>query len=498
MRPMDNEEELLEKIRQKLGPGKKVDERSELERLFGKREEDAEARLRKKLVKPSLKVGDTVDINIDKLAFGGEGLGRHNNFPIFVADTVPGDAVKVKLTQVSKDMCRGELVEILAKSSNRIPARCPLFEICGGCQLQSLVYTAQLKAKQIMAADVLKRIGGIELKVRNVLRSPEQFGYRIRTRLQVAEVAGEIKAGYFARHSKNLIPIETCPLLVDSINRVVEKLSVILPSPGTAPVPREIQLQTNSDATEVLIHLVGSEELFYVEAVLNNCQKHGLPVSGVSSSYKNRFHNAGQPVLTLQAGGTQFYASGKTFVKENRYLLKKMLNQAIMLSSPAADDTMLDLYCGSGFFSLTMAPFVKSVTGLEGSKDAITNAKEAAKSKKLDNMQFYACNDTDFFKCPDVLDTRFSLVVADPPRSGLHPDVLKGLIKMKPSKLLYVSCNPSTLARDLKALAAADFRIRVIQPIDMFPHTYHLENMVFLTHRYTGVQAANQVFMDLR
>jgi len=498
MRPLDDEEILLEKLREKLGPSKKLNEKSELERLFGKREESEEDRLRAKLVKPSLEVGDIVNINIDKLAFGGEGLGKHNNFPIFVRDVIPGDAVKVKLTHVSKDICRGELLETLVKSSNRIPPRCPLYGTCGACQIQSLVYTAQLGAKEQMVADILHSIGGLKLKVRSVIRSPESFGYRIRTRLHVKELDGKYSIGYYARHSKSLVQVNNCPLLAEPLNKVLEHLPSFLPPPGTAPSVKEILLQTTVDAREVVIHLTGDEPILYVESVFEQCIKENLPVAGVSSRHGNEYYEAGKTDLHQEISGNQMITTGDSFIQANRYLMKKLLDQVIMLSSPSAGDTVLDLYCGSGFFSLPIARFVTSVTGLEGNTTAVQNAIFASDAMSLKNTHFIASRDSRFFKLPSVNKGRFSLVIADPPRTGLNPEVLKGIIRMKPAKLLYISCDPSTLARDLKSLVQADFRIRVIQPIDLFPHTYHLENMVFLTHRYTGAQAANQAFVDLR
>ncbi|MCD4652464.1 class I SAM-dependent RNA methyltransferase [bacterium] len=498
MKPIDDENVFLEKLRKKLGPSKKLDERAELERLFGKKDKTKEDRLRRKLVKPSLTVGDIIDINIDKLAYGGEGLGKHNNFPIFVRNVLPGDAVKIKLTHVSKDMCRAELVETLARSSNRIPPRCQLFGTCGGCQIQSLVYTAQIKAKEYMVSDIFRHIGGLDIRVRHVLRSPESFGYRIRTRLHVDQIQGKHCIGYYARQTNKLVPVDNCPLLAESLNIVLSQLTSVLPTPGTSPPPSEIVLQTSVEADQVVIHLIGKEPLLYVESVLEKCKKLGLPVSGVSSKSQSDFCKAGNTDLHQNLAGNQLITSSNAFIQANRFLMRKMIDNAIMLSSPAAEDNVLDLYCGSGFFSLPVARFVKSLIGLELNTSAIQNAITAAESMKLKNTRFIACDDSRFFKLPEINKQRFSLVIVDPPRSGLSAAVMKGLINLKPQKLLYVSCDPSTLARDIKSLVAADFKVRVVQPIDLFPHTYHIENMVFLTHRYTGVQAANQAFMDLR
>ena len=497
MRPLDNDDALLEKLREKLGPSRKQDERAELERLFGKKEQTEEDRLRARLVKPTVNVGDAIDITIEKLAFGGDGIGRHQNLPVFVPGVVPGDTVRVSLTNVTKDLCRGEVIETLAYSSNRVPPRCPLFGTCGGCHIQCLVYPAQLTAKEAMATDTLSRIAGLEVKVRSVIGSPETYGYRIRTRLHARIEGGVIQLGYFARKSKTLIPLESCPLLAKPLNDVILALPSALPSPGTAPLPEEIQLQLSVETGQVVVHAVVPKGFIGVESILANLLRHNLPVAGVSANTDSGYVAAGECSLAHRAGALNMQVRGDSFIQANRYLHRHIIDQAIMLSSPAASDIVLDLYCGSGFFSLPTARFVQSLTGLDSNTAAITDATANAEAAGLANTRFIPVEDHSFFKVPEIRQGKFSLVIADPPRTGLSPETLKGIIALKPAKLLYISCDPSTLARDLRALAESDFRIRVIQPIDMFPHTYHLETIAFLTHKHTGAQAAYAAFSDL-
>ncbi|MBN1297092.1 class I SAM-dependent RNA methyltransferase [bacterium] len=497
MRPID-EEEMLNKLREKLGPAKKQDDRAELERLFGKRAMSDEDRLRAKLVKPSIQVGDTVDLTIERIAFGGEGIGKIGTATVFVPDVVPGDTASVKITRINHDVYRGDVVEMRARSSNRVQPRCPLFGICGGCQLQSLVYTAQLKAKEEMAADVLKRIGNIETRVRSLISSPDAFGYRLRTRVHVRTDGGRVTIGYFARRSNELVPLTQCPLLVPALNSIITALPNALPAPGTAPLPTEIALQCDAEGSHATVHMIGSEPILYTGLVSERLQTAGCPVIGVSALAGGESSKAGHTSIRHDIGTIPLTISSDSFIQANRYLLRKFIDQAIMLSSPATGDHLLDLYCGSGFFSLAMARFVASATGCDLSGTAISDATDTAAAMGLSNTHFIACDENRFFKHPDITGKPFSLVIADPPRSGLSVDVLKNITALKPAKLLMISCDPATLARDLKALTEADFRIRVIQPIDMFPHTYHLENMVFLTHRYTGTQAANQAFPDFR
>ncbi|MGB4098891.1 MAG: class I SAM-dependent RNA methyltransferase [bacterium] len=495
MKPLDDEERLLEKLREKLGAPKKQDERAELERLFGKREKNDEDRLRAKLVKPSVQVGDIIDITIEKLAFGGEAIGRYKNYPVFVTGAVPGDTVRVRLTKVAQDMCRAEIIEFTAKSSNRIPAECPRFGVCGGCHLQCLVYTAQLKAKEDMMADVLSRIGGIDIAIRNVVGSPEKVAYRIRTRLHVDVINNKIITGYYAGQSHDLVPIDHCPLLTKPLNNIIAVLPELLPLPGTAPIPEEIQLQMSMDGGNVVMYLIG-KDLYGVETIFEKSKKLGLPITGVIQEKNGE--RAGDATLTHRVGKYQFRVTADVFFQANHYLHKKLIDQVLQLSSPSANDTILDLYCGCGFFSLPLAPFAQSLIGMDNNPSAIEDAIFNAEQANVSNVKFFVADDKGFFNHPSIKQSMFSLVIVDPPRQGLSSETIKGIIALKPEKLMYISCDPATLARDLRILAESDFRVRVIQPMDMFPQTYHLENLVFLTHKYTSSQAAYRAFSDLR
>lgn len=497
MKPLDDEERLLEKLREKLGPPKKQDDRAELERLFGKRDKTDEDRLRAKLVKPAVQAGDCIDVTIEKLTFGGNGIGRYKNYPVFVSGVVPGDTVRVRLTKVTKDMCHGDIIEFTAKSSNRIPARCSHFGVCGGCHLQCLAYTAQLKAKEDMMSDILSRIGGIDTRVRSVIGSPENYAYRIRTRLHVRVSERQVETGFFAGRTNHLVAIDRCPLLAEPLNHVIAALPNLLPTPGTAPIPDEIQLQMSADTGNVAMHLTGGSHLFGSDTILDKSLKLGLPVTGVSQGKNEEYQAAGDINLIHRAGKYVYRVSSDAFFQTNYHMHKKMIDQVLLLSSPSLKDTVLDLYCGSGFFSLPVAPFVQSLVGLDNNPRAIDNAIYNASAAKASNTDFHPADDRMFFSHPAVSGREFSLVIVDPPRQGLPPEAVKGILALKPQKMMYISCDPATMARDLRILTESDFRIRVIQPIDMFPQTYHLENLVFLTHKHTGTQAAYRAFSDL-
>ncbi len=496
MEPLDDEK-LLERLRAKFGPAKKVDERAELERIFGKSEPAPEERLRQKLTKPVANMGDTADIFIEKLAYGGEGLGHYQNIPVFVPDMLPGDTGRVEFVHVNKDMIRGKLLELIAPTSNRIPPRCRHFGVCGGCQLQHLTYPAQLQAKREMVKDTLKHIGNIEFQVWNPIASPETYGYRIRTKLQVGTNASGVQIGFYARRTNEIVSVDECPLLAPLLNKTVRVLREILPSPIIAPVPSEIHLHTDFEESQLVIHFVSDKPLLYINDILELLILRQIPVNGISNHAKTDRSVSGNPVIEHLIGGNRYQVHGSSFFQVNRYLLKPFLDQTIMLSSPTAHDILLDLYCGCGFLSIPLSRFISDTVGFDSDSLAIDAAIKNLELNRLSSAQFLSADEKQFFKSKHIDQKHFNMIVVDPPRSGIAPQCLQSIISHKPAKLLYISCNPTTLARDLKTLLESDFKLRVIQPMDMFPHTYHIETFAFLTHRYTGTQAATDAFVNL-
>ncbi len=492
-----DEEKMLERLREKLGSPKKIDERAELERIFGKKEKSKEEIMMEKMARPILSAGDIIDLHITQLAFGGQGMGKHIEKPVFVSDCVPGDTVRVRITKAAKDHFFGEISERITGSSDRVPPRCQHVESCGGCQLQCLAYTAQLKVKHTMVSDVLKKIGNLDIKLRNVIPSPDTYGYRLRARFKLGVEGDKIRIGFFSRRSNTLVPITQCHILSPVLNDVHKLLPDLLPVPGTAPLPTDITLHVGTDNDCVVIHLNSKQPLLYIEELLNRCHERNLPVTGISNRSNGGFSSVGDAIVRHRVGSHVFQVAGHGFFQVNRFLLRSLLDQVRMLASPSVDDHILDIYSGVGFLSIPMAQFAQSVTGVDSDRDAINFAENNAVTAGTKNAIFHVGRDQDCFHLDAVREGEFNLMLVDPPRAGLHQNVLNEIIRRKPAKLLYVSCDPATLARDLKKLAAADFRIRVVQPLDLFPHTYHIENLVYMTHRYTGTQAATEAFVNL-
>ncbi len=494
--PQDDQE-LLEKLRAKLGTPKKVDERAELERLFGKTAPTAEDALREKLVKnqPVLVKGDIIDLYIEKLSFGGEGIGKHKNAIVFVPDTVPGDTAKVRIDNTNADFYRGHLMEIVARSSDRILPNCPVFSRCGGCHLLHLSYTAQLRAKRQIIEDAVKPLVQEPSIVRAPIASPDAFSYRLRAKIQVDPNSSPLRYGFFARKSHDLIDLRNCPLLAPLLNRTLAALSTALPAPLTAPIPSEIHLHANAQGDQIALSFE-SDKPIYLTEIFAKLQTAGIPVTGMLNHGSGRtFETIGDPSVLHRVGGIDFLTSAGSFFQSNRHLLKSLLDQALMLASPNLKDHILDLYCGVGFFSIGLGRFAHSITGVDLDAASISFAERNAQTAGVSRSAFYSGADSTPFRLPDP---RLSLLVIDPPRNGVSPTWMKQIRDLRAAKLLYVSCNPPTFARDLGLLMEEGYKLRVIQPIDLFPNTYHIEVMAFLTHPLTHIQAASAVIPDLR
>ena len=491
-----NDEKMLEKIRAKFGEPKKLDERAELEKLFGKsKSQEEESKLRRKIVTPLLKIGDILDVNIGKISYGGDGIARYKSATIFVPHTVPGDAVKVKIFKEKQGLFYGQLIELLAKSSNRIPPRCPYFNDCGGCQLQNLSYTAQLKAKNEMVNDLIKTVGQSNSSVRSIMRSPEPYGYRTRVQLKLGYDNNQLSIGFFSSKSHRLVRIDQCPLVAPQINDLIQKLYEYLPAPHTAPIPQEIIIHGSNDLSEIALALKGSEHFVYAQKLYENLKDDGIPITGIFLIPENT--SIGNPFVIHKIRELQFKTHVTNFFQNNRFLISKMLDQVIMLSSPSSKDNLLELFSGVGLFTCSLSKFLNSALGLEGDDQAVDCANQNININSLKNLTFVTSDQKNFLEHSQTVNNPNFLLV-DPPRAGLQPNLLKRIIEYQFPKLLYISCNPSTFARDMAMLEKHDYRCRAIQPLDLYPHTYHIETVAFFTHRYTSVQAASTVFKDFR
>ena len=375
-------------------------------------------------------------LNIEKLVYGGDGLARPDGQVALLPFVLPGEEVEAEVARAKNDLLRGRVVEVISPSSHRVAPPCPYYYRCGGCQYQHADYAYQLEQKQAILLEVLRRIGKIELDVPVEVIAAEPWGYRNRAQLHVEDGA----IGYFEHGSHTLCPVERCPISSPRLNEIIGELSKALPR-----LPRftsELELFTN----ETQVQFLPSERVPGPVRTL-------LDSLGTSSS--------------IEYGG--FRVGRNSFFQVNRFLIDLLVEAA---TRDASGESALDLYAGVGLFSRTLAARFGRVVAIEAgasaARDSQFNVPEVTTVHDTAEQFLAALHDT-----PDF-------VLADPPRAGLGKQVVGELVRLSPPRIRIVSCDPATLARDLRALLAAEYRIQHIALIDLFPQTAHLETVVEL------------------
>ncbi len=438
-----------------------------------------------------MKPGTTQTVEIESLAYRGEGIGHVQNKVIFVPLTAPGDTVELTVSENRKNYLRGMVNQFNKRSSHRVVPLCDYFGECGGCHWQHLQYEYELEAKKKILQDILSRIGKLSpdsYECLSPIPSPKPYGYRCRIRLQgITQRTTEL--GFFRSHSKEIIPIDRCELASEFLNETMKRLHGFLNSLDYLMAFTEVQILASPDREEATLAFSCPQRMDdeVVKDFLKALKSHIPKVYGVSfetvsngETQPEHFGNCALEVdysfTPLSGEGrvplryrTQVHAFSQVNPEQNRNLLKTVYDWA----EPSGEKVVLDLFCGAGNLSIPLARNVKKVIGMESSLPAVENARENADLNGLANCDFRHAN---VFEGLDQLkgEGRVDILLIDPPRKGAK-ECIGNIVALDPSKILYVSCDPSTLARDLGLLSYSKYRLRRIQLIDMFPQTYHVE-----------------------
>lgn len=365
-------------------------------------------------------------VTITDLNHQGKGIGRIENKIVFVPNTLPNEIVEIEIIKNKKNFMEGKVISILQKSPKRIESLCPYYPKCGGCQLLHMPYAEQLSYKQKKMKNILTRYGLETVKLQNIIASPKNFYYRNKATFQNENN----KLGYFEEESYHFIPIESCLLLDEKINHSIKNL----PTNQGKIIVRSNQNEVIFEENKKIIHTI----VDYHFAV------------SIPSFFQ--INDSVTPLL---------------YEKVKEYL------------HPTKEDIILDLYCGTGTIGIFISKECKKVIGIEISKEAIIDAKENAKRNRITNIEFI-CGDAG--KETKKLKEKPTGIIIDPPRSGLNKETIHLLLQLGPKKIVYVSCDPMTLVRDLNILKEK-YDILEITPFDMFPNTYHVENVVLLSRK---------------
>ncbi len=446
------------------------------------------------------KLHDEVDVKVDRLSYGGRGVARSDGYVIFVADAAPGELVRARLTKVKRTFAEAEVVRVDAPGPDRVVPRCPHFGPCGGCLWQHIDYSAQARAKQAIVEESLAHLGGLrDLPIAPIMAAEDPWYYRnkmefsfhppdglglhqrgrwdaivnleacfLQSPLAVAlvrEIRAFVRARHLSCYDRKTHEGFLRHLVIREGKSTGEVLVGIITAPGEFPEGRAL--------TEELVK--AHPEITGVVWATNAARGDFVQVSGVQVLY-------GRPYIFEQLRGLTFKIGLLTFFQTNTTQAERMIDVVREFAGLRGQEEVVDLFCGIGTFALALATRARRVTGIELDPVSVDTARENATLNRLDNVEFHT---SPAARLLTLLAGRGSpdVVVLDPPRAGAGVHVTRPLGRLAPPRIVYVSCNPTTLAPDLREFIAHGYAVTAVQPMDLFPHTYHVECVVRLDRR---------------
>ena len=448
-----------------------------------------------------LKKNDEIISVIEGYTSGGDGVARCEGFPIFVPATIVGEKVRLKILKKLKNYAFGKAVEIIEPSANRITPVCPVSAKCGGCTLMHMDYSEQLTFKKIKVCDTMRKIGGFsDLTVCDTTPSPRKLCYRNKVSTPLANSDNGITWGFYSVHSHNVISCSKCFLHDDTVNKIIETVICYLKSQGIkaynedngSGTLRHIYIRKAVTSGEIMVSLISrkptlkNENLLIkmltditedIKSIVININPHN---TNVILGDKNRVLHGNEFICDTLLD-TKFKINHNSFYQVNSYTTALLYEKAISLLGELSGKTVLDLYCGIGTISLIIAKKAKKVFGIEYVQAAVDDAFFNASLNNIENAEFFAGDAAKEIVKLAEKGIKPDYIVLDPPRKGCDIQVLKTITSLAPEKIVYVSCDCATLARDMKILNELGYCASEVHPFDMFPQTAHVECVVLLS-----------------
>ncbi len=453
-----------------------------------------------------LKKNGIYTVTIEDLGHKGEGIGKVKGIPLFIEGGLPGDELKVEVTKLKKNYGFAKLLEIEKPSDKRVIPRCPIAEVCGGCQIMNLDYSEQLNIKTKRVRETLKRIGKVEAPVRETIGMNEPYHYRNKAQFPIGLQGNEPVMGFFKTGTHEIVNTEHCYIqhpVNDVLTRIVKayikKHSItVYNEKSRKGLLRHMVSRVSYETGEVMvIFVINGKELPHEEELIKalKSEVQNLKTVVLNVNTKNTNVIFGEETRTLYGEGyiidklkdLSFYISPRSFFQVNPTQTEVLYDKALEFANLNKEQTVFDLYCGIGSITLFLAKQAKKVYGIEIVPEAIEDAKKNAELNGLQNTEFI--RGAAEKEVPKLYEKGITadVVVIDPPRKGCEEKVLETMVKMDPERIVYVSCNPSTLARDLAYLEENGYNTREVQPVDLFPHTSHVEAVTLLTKDSEGL-----------
>jgi 23S rRNA (uracil1939-C5)-methyltransferase len=424
--------------------------------------------------------GKQFKLRIEKLVYGGKGLGRLNGRIVFVPGVAPGDLIVAEETARKSGFSEAKVVKLLERSPSRVKPKCPYFGKCGGCDWQHVRYQEQVKAKKLIVEENLQKIGKIKKpNVDEVIPSPSPWNYRNRAQIKVK--AG--KVGFYAKGSHFVVDVEKCPLLKEDIQGIFPRLKELLKELPQEPAEFHVY---SSSKDEVLLKLVYSGKVKPFELELERLRELlniNLIGAGVyrfgPDGYPERLRFFGRDFTYEKVGRYRFRVSADSFFQVNRFQVENLIDRVVRVAMEQQFMLAGDLYCGVGTLTIPVGRYVHRAFGVESNFWAVSDALYNKDINGLRNVQFFCRETEEALKI--VKEYNPDLVILDPPRSGLNEKIVKTIARLpRLKRVVYVSCNPSTLARDIATFHRYGVNMEKAKVLDMFPQTYHVETIAYL------------------
>lgn len=452
----------------------------------------------------NIKKNDEFIVDIHDIGDRGEGIGKYQGYTLFINNVTIADKVKVKVMKTKKNYGFARLLEVIEPSPYRVKPKCEIADKCGGCTLQHLKYEKQLEFKQKKVIDCLERIGGFDLssvELKPIIGMEDPYYYRNKAQLPVGKnKEGQVLMGFYAKRTHSIINMEKCYIqsdINDDIFRVVgnfiKKYNISIYDEKTHEgLLRHIITRVGFTTKELMVCLViNGRNLPKEDKLIKELTKiPGMTNISLNYNYENTNVIMGEEVKTIWGkdfitdyiGDIKYQISPSSFYQVNPIQTKVLYEIALEYAELTGKETIWDLYCGIGTISLFMARKAKQVYGVEIVEDAVFDARKNAKINNIENAQFFVGAAEEVLPRKHKEDSLYAdVIVVDPPRKGCDESLLDTIVEMKPEKVVYVSCDPATLARDLKYLSEIGYKLVKVQPVDQFPHTVHVELVALMS-----------------
>lgn len=452
--------------------------------------------------KAPVQKNETVTLQFEDLTHEGSGVAKIDGYPIFVPLGLPGERADVRVVKVNKRFAFGKLMQIHEKSEHRVEPPCNVFYKCGGCQLQHMTYEMQLEMKRDQVKNVMQKIAHLpDVPVHPVLGMEEPWRYRNKIQIPVGEKDGELITGFYQQRSHRIIEdMETCVIQDELGDNIVEAVRQIGTDLGIRAYDeqahqgelRHIIVRTAYTTNEAMLVLVTrTEKMTKQTEIIERITKQFPEITSIIHNVNSQKTNVilgktsrtiyGADYIYDKIGNLEFAISAQSFYQVNPTQTKVLYDKALEYANVDKNDVVIDAYCGIGTISLFLAQKAKKVYGVEIVPQAIDDAKKNAKHNQMDNAEFVVGEAEKIMPWWTKQGLRPDVIVVDPPRKGCDESLLEAMIAMEPERIVYVSCNPSTLARDLRILEDGGYKTQEVQPVDMFSQTSHVESVAWLS-----------------